>query len=155
MKNKDIEKRLIKIEEEVKILKNELINKKSNNEEWKDKILEELNHWIIFQDLKNVKILLTGGYMLLCQEYYKHFYLSLIIQSVANILNEEPIDWKNWDQEKFYFYYSYDNNEIEFNYYTHINEGHIYFTKNAIEKANEILTNLNGLNILKMYFGVE
>jgi hypothetical protein len=81
---------------------------------------------------------------------YKKYLLRCIIEAVAEICNAE---FKDDDKkDKYYIYYADNNITIGCYSNEYIYDDILFNSKESAIKAEKILTNLNSLNILEMYY---
>jgi hypothetical protein len=125
---------------------------KENNIDWSERITNKLNNELPTADYiccyNLLKKKTTNGY-----GYYNKARLKWIIQACADLLNTEKIDWNDTNKLKFCFCYNHDIKiMIDRAFYTE-NQQNIYFdSKEHIKQAKEILSNLNGVNVLELYY---
>lgn len=137
---------------------NECCNKCSNYkpaENWIDRIknsnIIQLLEW---KDRDNIiSSLIDKSFTL--NKIYRQFYLRCIIEAVAELVNEKPIDWNDRRQDKWYFVHGIEKNAIDMTTTTCYKTMNIYFTKDGILKAKKILIDLNGMDILTMNYKGE
>ncbi len=129
---------------------------KKQNIDWIDKILKHLQNKLLYDDYLVVVAFISDitrrDEIINYKKYSGKSILTWIIQAVADILNEGR-DLSKWIE-------FYKSKKLNFIYKSEILEelyciGSIKFHPDIINQAQSILENLNGINMLKMYFEVD
>jgi len=127
---------------------------KKQNIDWVNKILTHLEYELSHNDCGKVKCFLFNKTHFETFSYKKYFIktvLTWIIQAVADILNDGKDVSRNW----YEIYFNRAKSKFSSFFSNDLIIGMIKFHPDIIDEAQSILENLNGINILKMYFEVD